>query len=122
MATWILVAIGGAAGAVSRYGITVAFGSRELPVATFVINVSGALALGVVLAWSVRGPLGPEATRAVAVGFLGAFTTFSTFSFEIFALGRGDRLLAAVAYAAGSVVLGVLAAGIGYRIGETLQG
>lgn len=121
MSTWVLVALGGAAGAVSRYGITLAFGTRDLPVATFVINVSGALVLGIVLAWSLRGPLSPDVTRAVAVGFLGAYTTFSTFSFELFALGRGDRVATAVGYAAGSVVCGVLAAGLGYRIGEALQ-
>lgn len=122
MSTWVLVAVGGAAGAVSRHGITLAVGARDLPVATFLINISGALLLGVVLAWSLRGPWSPELTRAVGVGFLGAYTTFSTFSWEILALGRGDRLAAALAYAVGSVVLGVLAAGVGYRIGGGMQG
>lgn len=122
MSTWVLVAAGGAAGAVSRYAITVAVGARDLPVATLLINISGALLLGMLLAWSLRGPWSPELTRAVGVGFLGAYTTFSAFSWEILALGRGDRLTAALVYAVGSVVLGVLAAGVGYRIGQGLPG
>lgn len=121
MTTWLLVALGGAAGAVSRYAVAVALGARNLPWATFAVNISGALVLGVVLSLSLRGPWSPAATRAVAVGFLGAYTTFSTFAWEIFALGRDDRLLEAGLYAAASVAFGILAAGLGYRLAEALQ-
>ena len=122
MSTWVLVAAGGAAGAVSRYAVTLAIGARDLPLATFLVNISGAFLLGMLLAWSLRAPWPADLTRAVGVGFLGAYTTFSTFSWEILALGRGDRPLAALAYAVTSVALGVLAAGIGFRIGEGLPG
>lgn len=115
----MLVALGGAVGAVTRYGVTLAVGDRGFPLATLLVNVSGSLALGIVMAWSARGPWSPDLTRAVAVGFLGAFTTFSTFSWEAFSLGRADRLSAAAVYTGLSVVLGIAAAGSGYRLGQT---
>lgn len=121
MWTWVLVAIGGAAGAVSRYAVTVAVGARDLPWATFAVNLSGSLLLGIVLAWSLRGSWDPAVVRAVAVGFLGAYTTFSTFAWEVFALGRDERLLAAALYAAVSVLVGILAAGVGYRLGQAIH-
>ena len=118
---WVLVAAAGAVGALCRYGVVVAVGARPFPVATLLINVAGSFLLGLVLTYGALGRLGPQATTAVAVGFLGAFTTYSTFSWELFDLGRTDRLAAAGGYLAVSVVAGVLAAGMGYRWGEILQ-
>ena len=119
--TWLLVGVAGAAGALCRYGIVLAVGTRSVPVATLAINVTGSFLLGVVLTLGALGRLTPQATTAIGVGFLGAFTTYSTFSWELFDLGRTDRLPAAAAYLALSVVAGVLAAGIGYRLGLALQ-
>jgi CrcB protein len=64
--------------------------------------------------------LSPQATTALAVGFLGAYTTYSTFSWEMFTLGRTDHVAAAAAYLALSVIAGVLAAALGYRLGNAL--
>jgi fluoride exporter len=119
--TWLLVAVAGAAGALCRYSIVVAVGVRPFPAATLVINVLGSFLLGLVLPLGIFGRLSPPATAAIAVGFLGAFTTYSTFSWELFDLGRTDRLPVAAAYLAVSVVAGVVAAGLGYRFGEMLS-
>ena len=116
--TWVYVALAGAAGAMTRYGITLAVGERSFPVTTLAINVTGSFLLGWVLTLGALGRLSPQATAALAVGFLGAYTTYSTFSWELFTLGRTDRLVAAVLYLALSVTLGVLAAAAGYRLGK----
>lgn len=113
----VLVALAGAAGALARYGIGAAVGTRTFPWATLGINVAGSLMLGFVLAgpgtrWSAT------ATTAVAVGFLGAFTTFSTFAHEGTALLRDDRPGAALAYVALSMGLGLAAAALGYVAGR----
>ena len=118
---WVLIAAAGAAGALCRYGIVLAIGARPFPVATLLINVAGSFLLGLVLTYGALGRLSPQATTAIAVGFLGAFTTYSTFSWELFDLGRTDRLAAAGGYLALSVIAGVVAAGLGYRLGELLQ-
>lgn len=119
--TWLLVAAAGAAGALCRYAIVLAVGPRPFPAATLLINVVGSFLLGLVLTYGLLGRLSPQATTAIAVGFLGAFTTYSTFSWELFHLGRTDRLAMAGAYLALSIVVGVLAAGAGYRLGTVLQ-
>lgn len=118
--TWLYVGLAGAAGAVTRYGISQSVGPRMFPFATLTINITGSLLLGFVLTIGALGRLSPQATTAIAIGFLGAYTTFSTFSWELFTLGRTDRLVAGVLYLALSVVLGVLAAGVGYRLGNAL--
>ena len=87
---------------------------------TLVINLIGSFLLGVTFrASGQRGPSDAVALM-IAVGFLGAFTTFSTFSFETQALLRAGRPGAAAAYVAVSVVGGVMAAAAGYGIGRAL--
>lgn len=116
----MLVAAGGGAGANARYwfGRAVARWQRawlpgvEFPWATFLINVSGSVALG---AFAVAFVGHPDATRRnwyllLGTGFCGGFTTFSTFSLETLDLLRADRPLAALAYALGSVAAGVCGA------------
>ena len=115
----LVLGIAGAAGALSRYGIGVLFGGRSFPWPTLGINVVGSLLLGIVM---VVGPsrLSATTTLALGVGFLGAFTTFSTFSYETVTMFRDGRPIAALAYVAVSTVLGVAAAAIGYRLGQSL--
>lgn len=115
----LLVALLGAAGALSRYGIGTSIGATTFPWPTLAINVAGCFALGVVLA---VGPVrwSPELTTGVGVGFLGGFTTFSTFGVETQAMLRDDRLGAAAGYVALSVLVGVLAAYVGTTLGRLL--
>ena len=113
MPTAVLVALGGATGAVARYGIGVRVGGRSFPWATLTVNLSGCFLLALVL-----GGVGParwsaSATTAVAVGVLGAYTTFSTFGFETMALFRGGSVLAATINAAGQVLAGLAAVAAG---------
>ena len=93
MLIWIAVA--GAAGALARYGLSglahVIFGAR-LPWGTLVVNLTGCFALGVLSEITARtGWVSAEFRTATAIGFLGSFTTFSTFGFESFrAIEAGD--------------------------------
>ena len=89
----ILVGIGGAFGAVLRYGIGQLIGSRQFPWATLVVNAQGSVILGIV----IFGVSDSEMLLLVGVGFCGAFTTFSSFSFQTVELWeRGDHMLALV--------------------------
>ena len=112
----LLVGIAGAAGALARYGIGLAVGGRTFPWSTLGINLSGSFVLGFVLAFGLERGWSETTTVPLAIGFLGAYTTFSTFSYETFTLARTDRAALAAIYVAVSVVGGVLAAFAGYTL------
>jgi fluoride exporter len=118
--TVVLVGLAGAAGAMSRYGVQSLVGVRPFPWATLVINVVGSLLVGIVLAIAVSREWSPSVVAPVTVGFLGAFTTFSTFTWETFTLGRSDRLLEAVGYVTVSIVLGLVAVWAGFRLANAI--
>jgi CrcB protein len=115
----LLVALGGAMGTSIRQLVAqlLPVSDGGWPAATFAVNVSGALLLGVLLEALARG--GTEVgwrlrTRLFAgVGFCGALTTYSTLAVEVLLLVRGDQSGTAVAYAVASVVAGLLAAAAG---------
>ena len=115
----LLVAVAGAAGAACRYGVGVLVGPHAFPWSTLGINTAGSFLLGVVL---VAGParMSGDAVVAVAAGFLGAFTTFSTFSFEVQALLRDGRAVEAATYVGASLLVGVAAAALGATVGQAL--
>ena len=102
-AEWLLVAVGGAAGAATRY----------LAGETLVVNLSGALLLGVVVS-----AVSSEQLRALlAAGFLGAYTTFSTVAVELVRFVEDDRALTALAYALASAAGGIALAALGMAAG-----
>ena len=116
----LFVALGGAAGALARYGMNEAVGPRSLPWSTLVVNLTGSFALGALVFVATDRQWSPELTAGLGIGFLGAYTTFSTFTWEAFDLGRTDRLLQAALYAALSVGVGVLAAAAGHGLARAL--
>jgi fluoride exporter len=104
------VALGGALGSVGRYGVTVATPAAGWPWATFGVNVSGSLLLGVLMGlvlqvWPPRRYLRPF----LGVGVLGGWTTFSTYGVEAVLLARSGAILTAAAYVAASVLAAVVA-------------
>lgn len=102
-----------------RLGVNNLVGPRSFPVSTLVVNVAGSFALGLLVAWGATH-LSPEMLSALTVGFLGAFTTFSTFTLEAVTLTGQDRLGTAVAYLVVSLVLGLVAAAAGHQTGRAL--
>lgn len=119
------VATGGALGTVARYAIsqTVDVPPGGFPWATFWINVSGSFALGVILALLlVRSPPSRYSRAFVATGFLGAYTTYSTFAVETVMLVKDGHPTIALAYAGASLAAGFLAAWAGILGGRTTVG
>lgn len=122
LAGWL--ALGGGGGAALRYVADVAVSSRwrrPFPLATFLINVSGSLALGLLVGWCYAGSAGPGWSLAVSVigtGVLGGYTTFSTASYDTLRLGREGRVVMALSYAVGTMVATVTAAALGLWLGE----
>jgi len=118
------VAAGGAFGAVARYLINLSPVARVLesfPLATFLINVSGSLAIGFIMAITIdRFELSETFKLALIVGFLGAFTTFSTYEMEIFSLIRERQFLNAIVYAVASLVVGLVAVAAGFELGRRI--
>src|SRR5262245_8095357 len=113
---WVWIVVAGAAGAVARAAVHAAMTSRTataFPWGTFVAHVVGSFVLGLVVGL-VSAPGGDRHVRtSVGTGFLGAFTTFSAFAYETFALVEDAVPRAAVVNVVGSVVAGVLAATAG---------
>lgn len=118
------VALGGALGAVSRFlmGNAVSkFLGSAWPYGTFIINIVGCFCMGVLMTVIVERQLLPAVWRLfLCVGFLGGFTTFSSFGYEAFSLINGGRLLEALAYVGGSVLLGLMTAAVGVFVGRVL--
>jgi CrcB protein len=111
-----LVGVAGAAGALTRYAIAVAVGVRSFPWATLAINLTGSFVLGLLLTVGIHREW-PETTIVpLAIGFLGAYTTFSTFSYETFTLVRADRAPTAMLYVAVSIAGGLASAALGYVV------
>ena len=106
------IALGGALGAPARYGVAqlVHVAPHAFPWATFWTNVSGSLALGAVLGLVLeRFPPSRYARPFVATGFLGAYTTYSTFAVETDLLIKDGHAGTALAYAAASLLVGFVA-------------
>jgi fluoride exporter len=122
MSVALAVGLGGAAGALSRYGLDTFIERRSesvFPWATFVINVSGCLAVGFLIAALVDRHHAPQWLRTgLVVGFCGGYTTFSTFGQETLDLVEARDVTIAVLNVTASVVLGVLAVLAGNRLGR----
>jgi len=113
--------LAGAAGAVTRYAIGLGFGPQRFPWATLLINISGSLLLAFVVTVATEHHLPADLSTAVAVGFLGAYTTYSTFTWETFVMGKGDDPGLASLYVFCSLAGGVAAAWIGYTLARALR-
>lgn len=87
---------------------------------TVLVNLTGSLLLGFLLARRARAMSGPWAARFWGIGVFGSYTTFSAFSLDVVHLIDHERLLAAGGYVVASVLGGLLLALVGQRIGETL--
>jgi CrcB protein len=119
----LLVALGGAVGSVLRYAVAGWVNDWAGPSAwgTFVVNVTGALALGLFLGATEERFIPPHLARtAIAIGLLGGYTTFSTLMFETVDLAEVGSWWPAVLNAAGSVGVGLAAMYAGLALGRTV--
>ena len=118
---WVF--LGGGLGAVARYALgawIVHRAGAAFPLHTLVINVTGSFAIGLLLTLlTTRLGLGPAVRLFLVVGFLGGYTTFSSYSYEVLALAEAGAWSQAAAYAIGSNVLSLLACLVGIAIART---
>jgi fluoride exporter len=120
MRHFLLVGLGGCLGAMARYATGVFLfppvEGRRFPLTTFVVNVSGCLAAGLLAGLAERRvPLTPEWRLFLFTGILGGFTTFSAFGLETMQLLQRRDFPLAAGYAGGSVLMGLLALWLGLR-------
>jgi CrcB protein len=112
----VAVAALGALGALARFVVheaVAARAGRELPFGTLVVNISGSFALGIL----VGAALSTDAERILGTGFLGGYTTFSTWMLDSERLGDDGRRTAAALNVAVSLIAGVLAVWLGRALG-----
>ncbi len=116
LSNFFSVAIGGAFGAVARYllNILLADTLKPFPFPTFFINLTGSFLIGFLLILFTEKFQSYENLRfAIIVGFLGAYTTFSTFEMEIFTLIQNKEFFTALAYLLASVIIGFIGVSLG---------
>ncbi|TGE32920.1 fluoride efflux transporter CrcB [Desulfosporosinus sp. Sb-LF] len=120
----IVIALGGALGALSRYGLGVWISNKwnqGFPLHTFLINISGAFLLGFLnILFIERLTISPLWRLGIGVGFLGAYTTFSTFGFEVISLLEGGSFFTAGLYTILSVIVGFTGVAFGVGLARLL--
>jgi CrcB protein len=119
------VAAGGVLGSLGRYGVGLALPhvAGSFAWSTFLVNVTGSLAMGLLVVWvlSMTRPH-PWLRPFLGVGVLGGWTTFSSYALDIHAIAQAGHGLVAAAYLLGSLVVGIVAVGLGITLGERLFG
>lgn len=110
------IGIGGFFGAISRYWISQQLGKLnvKLPIATFIVNIIGSFLLG----WIIGSHLSEKITVLIGTGFMGAFTTFSTFKLDVIKLLDKKEQKLAFLYIGMTYLLGIFSAWIGLLIGN----
>ena len=119
----LLIGCGGFVGAVLRYlisGWAYSVAGSDFPVGTLVVNLLGSLVLGLVLGLSDQFIIEPQLLAFLTIGLLGAFTTFSTFSFESWALIEMGSYGRALLNMGLSLILGLAALALGLLVGRSL--
>jgi CrcB protein len=121
---YFLIAFGGALGSIARYWVGSTIAGRvgtKFPYGTFVINITACMIIGFSLTFlAKRADLNPAWRFLVPVGFIGAYSTFSTYEWETFSTLRTGAFLLAAFYAVSSLILGLAAVWGGSVIAENL--
>ncbi len=123
--TALIVGLGGFLGANLRYWLGGWLANRFgllFPIETMLINISGSFVLGLFMTLALHSSWAPEWRHLVAVGFLGAFTTYSTYEYESFRLIQEGLWLKAFLNLFGSLVLGLIAVALGVAVARWLIG
>lgn len=124
MQKYLLIAAGGALGSIARYWVGSMIGSRmgtKFPYGTFVINITACIIIGFSLTYlGKRVELSPAWRFFIPIGFVGAYSTFSTYEWETLSNLRAGAFALAALYAVGSLILGLAATWFGVLLADTL--
>ena len=124
MQKYFLIAFGGALGSVARYWVGSTIANRmgmKFPYGTFVINITACAIIGFTLTFlGRRADLNPAWRFLVPVGFIGAYSTFSTYEWETLSTLRSGAFFLAALYAVGSLVVGLAAVWGGSLLAEMI--
>jgi CrcB protein len=127
MRIWLVrclaVGVAGFVGAILRYCVALLAGRLQFrfPIGTFIINITGSFFLGWFLAWASARRVSDVTVLAIATGFVGAYTTFSTYMYESNKLMDSGALYEAFGNIFGSLLLGLLAVRLGVYLGGGYQ-
>lgn len=125
MQKYLLIAAGGALGSVARYWVGSTISGRagtKFPFGTFVINITACLIIGFSLTYlSKRVELSPAWRYFIPIGFVGAYSTFSTYEWETLSTLRAGAFALAAIYALGSLILGLAAVWCGALLAEAIS-
>ena len=124
MQKYLLIAAGGALGSILRYWVSSTISGRmgaKFPYGTFVINMTACVIIGFTLTYfGKRADLNPAWRFFVPIGFIGAYSTFSTYEWETLSTMRSGAFLLAGLYAVGSLVVGLAATWCGTALADLL--
>ena len=123
MLKYVVVGVGGFLGAIARYTLGAYIGGRygiRFPLGTFVINVSGSFLIGLTLTLLARTTASAYWRYLFPIGFIGAYTTFSTFEYETLRAIQDGQLMTGLLNVALSLVVGFIAVWAGAAIGRVL--
>lgn len=124
MQKYLFIAIGGALGSIARFWVGSTIASRmgiKFPYGTLIVNLSACLVIGFTLSLlGKRADIGIAWRYLIPVGFIGAYSTFSTYEWETLSILRSGAFVLGALYAGGSLILGLLAVWAGSMLGEAL--
>jgi len=122
---YLLIAVGGALGSIARYWVGSTIAGRmgiRFPYGTLVVNITACVIIGFSLTYmGRRADLNPAWRFLIPIGFIGAYSTFSTYEWETLSTMRSGAFFLAALYAAGSLVLGLISVWGGSLLAEALS-
>lgn len=125
MQKYLFIAAGGALGAITRYWVGSTISGRlgtRFPYGTFIINITACVIIGFSLTYlDKRAGLNPAWRFLIPVGFIGAYSTFSTYEWETLSTLRAGAFAMAALYAVGSLLVGLAATWLGIVLAETIS-
>ncbi|WP_163651908.1 fluoride efflux transporter CrcB [Listeria sp. PSOL-1] len=114
---YVYIAIFSALGGMSRYGISLLINANNFPIATLVVNLLGSFLLAIIMQYFAENvDVPPQLIAGLGTGFVGSFTTFSSFSVENIHLLMNGQYFLAISYIVVSLCGGLLFAGVGYKV------
>lgn len=119
----LLIGLGGGMGSIFRFLVshfTRKYWSSGFPMATFLVNVSGCLLIGLIIGLLLKSNTSNDLKMLFVVGFCGGYTTFSAFALENFQLIQAEKYMVSIFYMSGSILLGIVSVWLGIFLSKSI--